>query len=72
MLLGIVIKISRALAYIGAINWGFVGLSYYTGDNHNVINKIFGESPYIESSMYIVIFFSAIICIFDLLSKPKQ
>lgn len=56
------------LSYIGAINWGLIGLF-----NFNLVTLLFGSFPIIVKLLYIIIGFCGIysfLCLGKLLCKP--
>ncbi len=48
------------LMWIGALNWGLVGVGGFFGSNWNLVNLIFGGIPTLEFIVYILVGLSAI------------
>lgn len=48
------------LMWIGAVNWGLVGLGGFFGGNWNVVNLLLGSWPSLEWIVYILVGVSAI------------
>lgn len=46
--------------FIGALNWGLVGVGELFGSNWNVVDLLLGGVPTIESIVYILVGLSAI------------
>ena len=53
-------KIAKALAVIGGINWGLVGIGNFLGTNLNVVNLVLSGVPAVESIVYILVGIGAI------------
>lgn len=51
----IVHKIASVLVWIGALNWGFVGLSGFFAKNWNIVDLILVKFPRVELSLYVII-----------------
>ncbi len=54
-------KISWWLMWIGALNWGLVGIGGFMGSNWNLVNLIFGGMPVLEMIIYILVGLSAVV-----------
>lgn len=57
-------KLLKLLVIIGAINWGLVGLGDLMSQNWNVVYKILGSWPVVESIVYILVGLAGIMMIF--------
>ncbi|MEK7120804.1 MAG: DUF378 domain-containing protein [Patescibacteria group bacterium] len=57
--------IAWLLAVIGGLNWGLIGVSYFTSGNWNVVNLLLGSWPLAEAIVYILVGLSALALIFD-------
>lgn len=44
-----------AVAAIGALNWGLVGIGYFIDSNLNVVNQIFGSMAGVENGIYLLV-----------------
>lgn len=49
-------KLTYVLVFIGALNWGLIGLF-----NFNLVNYFFGFSPMFEKTVYILVGISALL-----------
>jgi uncharacterized membrane protein YuzA (DUF378 family) len=49
------------LMWIGAINWGLVGLGGFFGGNWNLVNLLLGKWPQVEWIVYILVGVSAVL-----------
>jgi uncharacterized membrane protein YuzA (DUF378 family) len=52
------------LMFIGAVNWGLVGLGGFFGANWNVVHMLLGAWPQVEWIVYILVGVSAIAMLF--------
>lgn len=52
-------KISAILVFVGALNWGLIGLF-----NLNLVMTLFGSWPMVERIVYILVGVSAILMLF--------
>jgi len=52
------------LMWIGAINWGLVGLGGFFGGNWNVVHMLLGSWPQVEWIVYILVGVSAVAMLF--------
>ena len=52
--------IAYVLVYIGALNWGLVGVGGFVGGNWNVVNLILGSIPTLEWIVYLLVGLSAL------------
>jgi len=43
------------LVFIGALNWGLVGLSGFLGTNLNIVNLLLGAWPQVEWVVYLLV-----------------
>ena len=48
------------LMWVGAVNWGLVGLGAFFGGNWNVVNLILGSWPSLEWIVYFLVGLSAL------------
>lgn len=48
-------KVASVLVWIGALNWGLVGLSGFFQSNWNVVDLILVKFPRVELSLYVII-----------------
>jgi len=53
-------KVAGILVFIGAINWGLVGLGGFLGGNWNVVNLLLGSWPQVEWIVYVLVGLSAL------------
>lgn len=53
-------KVAYALVFIGALNWGLVGIGGFAGTNGNAVNLILGSAPSLEWLLYILVGLSAL------------
>lgn len=53
-------KITWWLMFIGALNWGLVGIGGFFGSSWNLVNIIFGGIPTLEFIIYILVGASAV------------
>jgi uncharacterized protein len=49
------------LVFVGAFNWGLVGLSGFIGVNLNIVNLIFGSMPQLEWVVYLLVGAAALV-----------
>lgn len=56
----IVHTIASILTYVGAVNWGLVGLGHFFGGNWNVVNLLLGSLPVVEALVYVIVGVSAV------------
>ncbi len=52
------------LMWIGAVNWGLIGLGGFFGGNWNVVNLLLGSWPQVEWVVYILVGVSAVAMLF--------
>jgi len=53
--------IAYVLIFVGALNWGLVGLGMLLGGkNFNLVNLIFGKMPTIEAIVYLLVGLGAV------------
>lgn len=52
------------LMWIGAVNWGLVGIGGFMHQNWNVVNLILGSWPQVEWVVYILVGVSAVYMLF--------
>jgi len=52
--------VSFALTFIGAVNWGLVGIGGFMGTDLNVVHMILGSWPMVEWLVYVLVGLSAI------------
>ncbi len=48
------------LMWIGAVNWGLVGIGGFLGKNWNIINLLLGRWPQVEWVVYVLVGLSAL------------
>ncbi len=53
-------KIASVLVWVGALNWGLVGLSGFFAKNWNVVDLVLVKLPYVELSLYVIIGIAAV------------
>lgn len=53
-----------ALAIVGALNWGLVGIGMFVGANWNVVHLILGRVMWLEAIVYLLVGLSGIVLIF--------
>ena len=53
-------KTAAVFIFIGALNWGLVGLGGFLGGNWNIINRLLGGWPQLEWIVYVLIGLSAL------------
>jgi len=53
-------SISKLLVFVGAINWGLVGIDFFTGNDLNVVTMLLGAWPAVEAIVYILVGLSGI------------
>lgn len=53
-------NVSKLLVFVGAINWGLVGISYFTGSDLNVVTMLLGAWPAVEAIVYVLVGLSSI------------
>ncbi len=53
-------KWAWALAIIGALNWGLVGVGYFVGGNWNVLNLLLGNWMWAEALVYVLVGISGV------------
>lgn len=41
--------IARLLVFVGAINWGLIGISYFASTNLNIVSMLVGALPVVEA-----------------------
>jgi len=54
----------KLLVIIGAVNWGLVGLGDLMSQNWNVVYKILGSWPVVESIVYLLVGIAGVMMIF--------
>lgn len=52
--------IASVLAWIGALNWGLVGIGGFVGSNWNVVNLVLGSWSAVENVVYVLVGVSAV------------
>lgn len=52
------------LMWIGAVNWGLVGVGGFLGKNWNVVNIVLGSWPQVEWIVYVLVGVSAVFMLF--------
>lgn len=53
-------KVAALLVFIGALNWGLVGVGGFVGSNWNLVNMLLGSWPTAEWIVYILVGVSAL------------
>jgi uncharacterized membrane protein YuzA (DUF378 family) len=48
-------KVGCILVYIGAVNWGLIGIGNFIGQDLNVVHMILGSMPVVESVVYVLV-----------------
>ena len=48
------------LMFIGALNWGLVGVGGFFGSNWNLVYLIFGKIPTLEFIIYVIVGLAAV------------
>lgn len=48
------------LMWIGAVNWGLVGIGGFMGQNWNLVNRLLGSMPQVEWIVYVLVGVSAV------------
>lgn len=56
--------IAKWLVYVGALNWGLVGVGYFFDANLNLVNLLVGKVTALEPIVYILVGLAAIWSIF--------
>ena len=62
--------IARLLVFIGAINWGLIGISYFAATNLNIVSMATSMFPPLEAVVYILVGLSGVYLILPG-KKPK-
>lgn len=47
--------VARLLVFVGALNWGLVGISYFAASNLNLVNMLVGAYPMVEAIVYLLV-----------------
>ncbi|HLD32209.1 MAG TPA: DUF378 domain-containing protein [Candidatus Peribacteraceae bacterium] len=53
-------NVAKLLVLIGSINWGLVGISFFSGGDLNIVKMIVGQWPAVEAIVYILVGLSAL------------
>ena len=53
-------SIARLLVFVGSINWGLIGISYFSGTDLNIVGMVVGSIPMLEAIVYILVGLSGI------------
>ena len=53
-------KVAQALVFIGAVNWGLIGVGGFLGNNWNLVNMLLGSWPMAEWAVYVLVGLSGI------------
>lgn len=48
-------KVAALLVFIGAVNWGLVGVGGFLGQNWNLVNRLLGSWPSVEWVVYVLV-----------------
>lgn len=48
-------NVAKLLVLLGSINWGLVGISYFSGGDLNVVTMVLGSWPALEAVVYILV-----------------
>ncbi|MBM3227587.1 DUF378 domain-containing protein [Candidatus Peribacteria bacterium] len=48
-------KVARILIYIGAINWGLIGIGDFVDRELNIVQMLLGSMPVVESVVYVLV-----------------
>ncbi|MBN2307009.1 DUF378 domain-containing protein [Candidatus Peregrinibacteria bacterium] len=62
-------SVALALAVIGAINWGLVGLGGFLGNDLNLVTLLLGSWPAIENIVYLLVGISGLMVAYAHLAK---
>lgn len=60
-------SVARLLVFVGALNWGLIGIGYFANMNLDVVNMLLGTWPVVENVVYILVGLSAVY-----LAVPKK
>ena len=54
--------IALVIVFVGALNWGLIGLAHFLTDaaNWNLVNQLFGGSATVEFGIYLVVGLAAL------------
>lgn len=63
---------SFILLIIGGLNWLLIGLGSFMGGNWNVVNKILGSWPTVESLVYVLVGLAALYELFTHKGRCKD
>lgn len=53
-------KVASVLVWVGAFNWGLVGVSSFFGQDWNLVALLLGGMPSIENVVYLLVGVSAV------------
>lgn len=53
-------SVARLLVFVGAINWGLVGIGAFAGSDLNVVSMVVGAWPVVESIVYVLVGLSGV------------
>ncbi len=53
-------SIARLLVFVGAVNWGLVGIGYFMNADYNVVEMLLGSIPVVVAVVYVLIGASAL------------
>lgn len=53
-------NVAKLLTLVGCLNWGLVGISFFSGGDLNVVTMLLGGWPAVEAIVYILVGLSAI------------
>lgn len=51
----IVRTVAKLLVFIGALNWGLVGIGHFSGGDLNLVTMLLGAWPVVEAIVYILV-----------------
>lgn len=64
--------ISMLLTFIGALNWGLVGVGSFMKTNLNLVNLLLGSMPTVEYIVYLLVGVSSIVFLAMMLQHAKK
>lgn len=54
-------KVAWWLMWIGALNWGLIGIGNFLGSDWNVVGLLLGSVPTLENIVYVLVGLSAVV-----------
>lgn len=64
--------VSMGLSFVGALNWGLVGVGNFLEMNLNLVNLILGSVPTVENVVYLLVGVSAVVFLVMMLQHAKK